>query len=106
MYSYGKAIDATYQVRYSTGKTPLGPWTEGPYDPVLSTTADSTTVGPGHHTVFTQNGQYYILYHRIHPQQKEYVLRELCIDSLNFDKAGNIKPINPKGVAVFIKGGQ
>ncbi|MEO7215437.1 family 43 glycosylhydrolase [Mucilaginibacter sp.] len=103
MYSNGKAIDGTYQVRYSTSKTPMGPWIEGKNDPILSTTKDSTTLGPGHHTVFKQNGQYYILYHRIHPQKKEYVLRELCIDSLNFDKQGNIKRIKPQGVAAFIK---
>ncbi|MDR3693141.1 family 43 glycosylhydrolase [Mucilaginibacter sp.] len=101
MYSYGKAIDATYQVRYSTGKTPFGPWTEGLYDPILSTTADSSTYGPGHHTVFKVNKQYYILYHRIHPQKKDYVLRELCLDSLNFDAKGNILKINPKGVKAF-----
>ena len=103
MYSFGKAIDGTYQVRYAAGKTPLGPWTEGKYDPILSTSKDSTTYGPGHHTVFKENGQYYILYHRIHPQKQEYVLRELCLDSLNFDREGNILRINPTGVAVFIK---
>jgi hypothetical protein len=43
------------------------------------------------------------LYHRIFPQQKDYVLRQLCIDSLNFDKAGNIKRIEPKGVKAFTK---
>jgi beta-xylosidase len=101
MYSYGKAIDATYQVRYSVSKTPFGPWTEGQYDPILATTPDSTTVGPGHHTVFQQNGQYYILYHRIHPQNKEYVLRELCLDSLNFDKQGNILKIKPSKLSRF-----
>jgi beta-xylosidase len=101
MYSYGKAIDATYQVRYSESKTPFGPWTEGKNDPILSTSADSTTVGPGHHTVFKQNGQYYILYHRIHPQKKEYVLRELCLDSLNFDPQGNIMKIKPTGIKGF-----
>lgn len=101
MYSYGKAIDATYQIRYSVSKTPFGPWTEGKNDPILSTSADSTTVGPGHHTVFKQNGQYYILYHRIHPQKKEYVLRELCLDSLNFDQHGNILKIKPTGIKGF-----
>jgi beta-xylosidase len=101
MYSYGKAIDGTYQIRYSTGKSPLGPWTEGPYDPILSTSADSSTFGPGHHTVFKEKGQYYILYHRIHPQKKEFVLRELCIDSLNFDSEGNILKIKPTGVKNF-----
>ncbi|SDP73353.1 Glycosyl hydrolases family 43 [Mucilaginibacter sp. OK268] len=103
MYSYGKAIDGTYQVRYSTGKTPLGPWTEGPNDPTLSTTPDSTTLGPGHHTVFKEHGQYYILYHRIHPQKEQYVLRELCLDSLNFDEKGDILKIKPSGVAMFKK---
>ena len=103
MYSYGKAIDATYQIRYSTGRTPLGRWKEGDNDPILSTSADSTTIGPGHHTVFIANGQYYILYHRIHPQKKEFVLRELCIDSLNFDKKGNMLKIKPSGVQNFIR---
>jgi beta-xylosidase len=103
MYSYGKAIDASYQVRYSVSKTPFGPWTEGPNDPILSTSADSTTYGPGHHTVFRENGQYYILYHRIHPQKKDFVLRQLCIDSLNFDVTGNILKIKPGGVTSFVK---
>jgi len=103
MYSEGKAIDSSYKIRYSTGKTPFGPWKEGLNSPVLSTTADSTTYGPGHHTVFTANGQAYILYHRILPQKKDYVLRQLCIDSLNFDKDGNIKRIVPRGVKAFTK---
>ena len=101
MYSHGKAIDSTYQVRYSVGKTPYGPWKEGKNSPILSTTPDRKTIGPGHHTVFKANGQYYILYHRIHPQDKDYVLRQLCIDSLNFDKDGHIKKIHPQGVAAF-----
>jgi beta-xylosidase len=101
MYSYGKAIDGTYQVRYATGHTPSGPWREGANDPILSTTADSGTIGPGHHTVFKEKGQYYILYHRIHPQKKEFVLRELCIDSLNFDNEGTILKIKPAGVSNF-----
>lgn len=101
MYSDGKAIDATYKVRYSTGKTPLGPWKEGVNSPILATSADSTTYGPGHHTVFTEKGQSYILYHRIFPQKEDYVLRQLCLDSLNFDLNGNIKKILPKGVAEF-----
>jgi beta-xylosidase len=106
MYSYGKAIDGTYQIRYSSGKTPFGPWQEGSNDPILSTSKDSTTLGPGHHTVFVENGQHYILYHRIFPQKKDLVLRELCIDSLNFDKSNHILNIRPKGVVTFIKQGK
>ncbi|MEO6732535.1 MAG: family 43 glycosylhydrolase [Ferruginibacter sp.] len=103
MFSEGKAIDATYQVGYATGNSPFGPFTDGVNDPILSTSADSTIYGPGHHTVFTEKGQDYILYHRIHPQKEQYVLRQLCIDSLNFDKMGNIKKIKPTGVKNFTK---
>lgn len=98
MYSEGKAIDATYKVRYSTGKTPLGPWEEGAGSPILSTSADSITYGPGHHCVFTVKGQDYILYHRILPQKKSYVLRQICMDSLNFDKKGIIRKVSTLGV--------
>jgi len=103
MYSNGKAIDYTYNVRYSIGKTPFGPFTEGKESPILQTTADSSTYGPGHHCVFSVNGQDYILYHRIFPQKEDYVLRQLCIDSLNYDEEGFIKAIKPQGVSVFIK---
>ena len=101
MYSEGKAIDATYKIQYSTGKTPFGPWREEINSPILKTSDDSTTYGPGHHTLFFHNGQYYILYHRIFPQKESYVLRQLCIDSLNFDSEGNIKKIVCKGIKAF-----
>jgi beta-xylosidase len=103
MFSEGKAIDATYKVGYATGNSPLGPFTPGVNSPVLFTSSDSTTYGPGHHTVFNEKGQDYILYHRIYPQKEKYVLRQLCIDSLNFDASGNIKTIVPKGVYNFTK---
>ena len=101
MFSEGKAIDATYKVVYGLVSSPFGPFTAGVNDPILATSADSTVYGPGHHTVFTEKGQDYILYHRIFPQKEEYVLRQLCIDSLNYDMKGNIKKIQPTGVANF-----
>lgn len=103
MFSEGKAIDATYRVGYAVSNHPLGPFSEGQNSPVLFTSPDSTTYGPGHHTVFREGGQDYILYHRIYPQKKEIVLRQLCIDSLNFDTEGNIKKIQPRGVGSFVK---
>lgn len=102
MYSNGKAIDHTYNVRYATAQSPFGPFEEGENSPILKTSADSTTSGPGHHCVFSHKQQYYILYHRIFPQKESYVLRQLCIDSLNFDAKGNIKTIKPQGVSSFI----
>jgi beta-xylosidase len=101
MFSEGKAIDATYQVGYATGPSPLGPFTEPKDRVILNSSADSTVVGPGHHTTFVENGQRYILYHRIHPQKEAYVLRQLCLDSLNFDPHGNIRKVSTKGVKAF-----
>jgi beta-xylosidase len=103
MYSNGKAIDKSYNVRYSTSKSPLGPFTEGKTSPILATSADSITYGPGHHCVFTVKGQDYILYHRIFPQKESYVLRQLCLDSLNFDKKGNIRKVSTLGVVNPLK---
>ncbi len=100
MYSNGKCTNGTYEVRYSVGDTPLGPWTEGKESPILTTTVDSTTLGPGHHTVFTEKGQDYILYHRIRDNSGP-LLRELVIDSLNFDTEGNIRKVTPSGAANF-----
>ncbi|MGS2764719.1 family 43 glycosylhydrolase [Sinomicrobium sp. M5D2P9] len=98
MYSNGKCTNSTYEVRYSVSDTPYGPWTEGPESPILTTSRDSTTLGPGHHTVFSENGQDYILYHRIR-DNSESLLRELAIDSLNFDTEGNIRKVTPRGVS-------
>ena len=102
MFSEGKAIDATYKIGYAVGDSPMGPFTAGMNSPILESTADSITLGPGHHTVFRENGQDYILYHRIFPQKKEYVLRQLCLDSLNYDLDKNIKKVMPQGIASFL----
>ncbi len=93
MYSQGKAVDSSYKVRYSVGDTPFGPWKEGATSPILSSSKDGRVVGPGHHTVFKYKGQLYILYHKIFPQDKDIVLRQLCLGKLEFDKKGRIKKV-------------
>lgn len=102
-YSEGKCTNSTYKVRYSIGDTPYGPWKEGQNSPILSTSKDSTTLGPGHHTLFKENNQDYILYHRI-TDNKETLLREIAIDSLNFDSDDIISKVIPRGsVTSFTK---
>lgn len=101
MFSEGKAIDATYQVGYAEGKTPLGPFFENTKRVILNTSSDSSVIGPGHHTVFREGKQDYILYHRIFPQKKAIVLRQLCLDSLNFDRNGDILKVRTNGVKRF-----
>ena len=103
MFSSGKATNATYCVGYAESSSPLGPFTEPANWKILQSSADSTVIGPGHHTVFRENGQDYILYHRIFPQKEAYVLRQLCVDSLNFDKDGHILNVSTGGLAQFVK---
>lgn len=94
MYSQGKCINSTYMVRSAVGMTPFGPWTEEPASPILTTTENSMTLGPGHHTVFQVGGQHYILYHRIRDNNNT-LLRELAIDKMEFDDEGNIATVEP-----------
>ena len=100
-YSDGKAIDSTYKIRYSISNSPLGPWEEGKNSPIAITDAEKEVFGPGHNSIFKENDQYYILYHQIYPQEKDFVLRQLRLDSLNFDGQGNIEKIPYKGVKAF-----
>lgn len=103
MYSHGKCTDATYQVRVSESDSPFGPFTEISSSPVLCTSEDKTTLGPGHHTLLQHGGQHYILYHRIQ-NNNNTLLRELCIDSLNFNQSGNMLKVVPRGgVTAFVK---
>lgn len=99
MYSDGMAINDTYHIRYSTSDTPYGPWTEGPHSPLALTSPEDSVFGPGHHSVFRHKNQDYILYHQLAPQDEEYVLRQLYIDSLNYDDAGNMLPLSFEGIA-------
>ncbi len=94
MYSDGKCTTETYKVRYAVSDQPYGPWTEGTESPILSSSKDLTTMGPGHHTVFTENGQNYILYHRIR-DNKDELFRELAIDSLIFNTNKGIDKVKP-----------
>lgn len=103
MFSEGKAIDETYRVGYAVGASPFGPFSEGKNSPLLKTIPNTPVIGPGHHTVFREGKQDYILYHRIYPQNKDYVLRQLCVDSLKFDNSGIIRPVTPSGISAFMK---
>ena len=101
MYSEGKATNCTYKIRYSTSTTPYGPWKEGPTSPVLQSDENNGVCGPGHHTVFKSGKKYYILFHKIFPQKNAYVLRQLCLGDLNFDKEGNIEKVEYKSNTSF-----
>lgn len=94
-YSSGSCHDDTYRVQYAVSR-------EGPMGPfeykgcILKTNADGTIHGPGHHSMLEVNGKYYIVYHRHNnPHSIHGFNRQVCIDRVEFDEAGNILPVVP-----------
>ena len=94
-YSSGSCHTDTYRVQYATSKTgPMGPFEYK--GEILTTNTDGTVHGPGHHSILVQDGKYYIVYHRHNnPKSIHGFNRQVCIDQLEFDANGNIKPVTP-----------
>lgn len=102
MYSSGSCHDHTYRVQYATSDKPLGPYKyEGC---ILETNADGTIHGPGHHSVFQEGDDYYIVYHRHdNPHSNRGFHRQVCIDKMEFDKDGKILPVKASHEGVKFK---
>jgi hypothetical protein len=102
MYSSGSCHDDTYRVQYATSDKPLGPYKyEGC---ILETNADGTIHGPGHHSVFQDGDDYYIVYHRHdNPHSNRGFHRQVCIDRLEFGKDGKILPVKASHGGVKFK---
>jgi xylan 1,4-beta-xylosidase len=104
MYSGASCHNETYNVRYSYSDNPYGPFTPGQNNPILSTNADKSVHGPGHHSVFQNNNNYYIVYHRHdYPFTAGGLARQICIDSLIFENDSTIRQVIPshKGINYF-----
>lgn len=91
MYSINDYRNDDYHVEYATASGPMGPWTykgriTSPLGPVK---------GPGHNAVIRKAGcsdEYYFVYHRRTSTNVDE--RQVAIDRLFFDGAGNILPVN------------
>jgi beta-xylosidase len=92
MWSEGGWTGPDYSVAYAIGNSPFGPFKRVgkilQQDPAIAT-------GAGHHSVIQVPGteKFYIVYHRRPLDQKDRNARETCIDKLEFDKNGMIKPV-------------
>ncbi|MFC5683088.1 RICIN domain-containing protein [Flavobacterium sp. MAHUQ-51] len=90
MYSNGYWGNDSYNVRYSTSTSPIGPWT---YQGVILS-SNSEDKGPGHHSVIKIGDcdEYYIVYHRY--ENASSGDRKIAIDHMYFNSDGLIEPIN------------
>ncbi len=106
MYSAGKTTEDTYCVRYAVGKSPFGPFTEGPNSPILATNRAEDVVSPGHNGILHRDGRDFILYHRQSiPFDPRSIGRQVCIDPIVFTADGRIATVAPSHTGpAFIQG--
>ncbi len=92
MWSEGGWTGPDYSVAYAIADSPIGPFKRIgkilQQDPKVAT-------GAGHHSVIKVPGQdsYYIIYHRRPLDEADGNHRVTCIDRMEFDDAGFIKPV-------------
>jgi len=92
MWSEGGWTGPNYAVAYAIGSSPFGPFTRIgkilEQDPTVAT-------GAGHHSVLRSpsSGKWYIVYHRRPLGDRGRDHRVVCIDEMQFDADGLIKPV-------------
>lgn len=92
MWSEGGWGSPDYRVAYSISDSPLGPFdrigTILEQDPEVATSA-------GHHSIFhhPETDDWYIVYHRRPLSETHHNHRATCIDKMEFDENGLIKPV-------------
>lgn len=92
MWSEGGWTGPDYSVAYAIADSPLGPFKRIgkilQQDPRIAT-------GAGHHSVLKGPGkdQWFIVYHRRPLTETDGNHRETCIDKMEFDEQGLIKPV-------------
>lgn len=98
-YSNGYWGNQTYNVRYSTSNSPVGPWT---YRGVVLQ-SNNEDLGPGHHGILKIGDcdEYYIVYHRY--ENGLGGSRQTCIDRMYFNSAGLIDPVNMTNYGVQLR---
>lgn len=104
VYYFLWSVDDTgspnYHVAYGTSDSPLGPIQVAKSPIVLIQNADKEVYGPAHNAVIRKLGtdEWYIVYHRInkHFLDKDKgpgYHREVCIDRMEFNNDGTIRPV-------------
>ena len=102
MWSEDDTGSPNYRVRYGTATSPLGPITVPTNNLVISKDPAAGIYGTGHNSVIQVPGrdEWYIVYHRFtYPQgitmKGPGFHREVCLDKLEFNPDGSIKPVVP-----------
>ena len=104
IYYFLWSVDDTgspnYHVAYGTSRSPLGPINVADDPVILKQRPDDKIYGPAHNSILKipDKDEWYIVYHRINPayiNNSPGIHREVCIDKLEFEEDGRIKPVTP-----------
>src|SRR5688572_22039293 len=91
MYSARGFFDPLYALGFATARSPLGPWTKSPDNPILRKT--ERVSGPGHNSVIASpdGKEWFVAYHT-HKKLEGGHERDLCIDRMviNKDEKGEV----------------
>ena len=95
-YSNGAYANNSYNVQYSTGPGPLGPWTYG--GQILSATGSNN--GPGHNGLLQYPGtdDWYMVTYRY--QNANYSTRYTALDRMYFNADGSIQRVTMTSTGV------
>lgn len=95
MYSGSGADGPDYAIGYATAKSPLGPFTKHPGNPIAK--RGNGVFGPGHHCVVTgPDGKLWMIYHQQNSEQVGWK-RFLALDPLWFDEQGLLHAKTTRG---------
>lgn len=108
MWSEDDTRSPNYRVRYATATSPLGPLTIPQNNIVIQKDTTTGIYGTGHNSVLQVPGkdEWYIVYHRfeypngINMGEDAGYNREVCIDKMEFNADGSIKPVTPTHTSV------
>jgi Uncharacterized protein conserved in bacteria len=103
LWSEDDTRSENYRVRYATSKSPTGPLVIPENNLILSKNPGKGIYGPGHNSTLKipDRDEWYIVYHRFfRPDGIKWgdaagYHREVCIDRMEFNKDGSIKPVTP-----------
>jgi hypothetical protein len=96
MWSIDDARSPGYRVGWGVADSPMGPVTS-PADNFIVLQRHGAAVGTAHHSVVNVPGtdRWYVAYHRHALPQGGGYQRETVLARMEFDNAGNIKPMDP-----------
>ena len=100
LWSVDDTGSPNYHVAYGTSDSPLGRIEVAENQVILSQNPENEIYGPAHCSVIClpDKDEWFIVYHRINKNfltNEPGVHREICIDTLEFNEDGSIKPVVP-----------